>query len=157
MTNFQENFKKLYDVNAVDQTFAQFSDNEAVKATQAAVQTYNNLASSLIAANVSTASEAVILQAAQTRNSVEDFLKQASVLASTKDIQSAVESQKTYLTGVTATLRELTSKNVDLLTAAFENNVNLINQVTAKPVKKPAVKKAAAVKTAPKKATTKAA
>jgi hypothetical protein len=157
MTDFQENLKKIYDANSADQLFAQFNDSEALKTTQAAVQAYNNLASSLIAANVGAASDAIILQSLQTRNGVEDFLKQVGVLAGSKDLQSAIESQKAYLTEVTETLREASSKNVELLAAALETNINLINQAVAKPVKKPAAKKAAVVKAAPKKATTKAA
>jgi len=148
---FQENVKNLYNLENIQGNLSKFMDQEALKAWQESaeslvdqelVQKNTKLASNLVATNVNAAADAVILQSVALREAVEDALKQADVLASSKDLDTAVQAQKEYMQAQQEVLLENLWNKAGLVAGLVESNINLLKEAFAQaPTKtKPAAK-----------------
>lgn len=137
----QENFKNLYNLDQVQENLSKLVDNDALQAAkeyvesfadQEALQNGTKLAANLVATNVNGMTDAIILQSVAVRERVEDALKQADVLVSSKDLESAIEAQKKYVEEQQEVVLESFWNKAGLVTGLVENNVNLVKEAFEK-------------------------
>lgn len=146
----QENWKKAFDQDAVSSlqdAFAKAADKEAYRA---AAEKNLELTSNLIANSAHAASDALVLQATRTRQSIDEFLKQIDSLTTAKDAEEVFTIQKSCGESMQQAATELTRDISSILSSAMESNINLWKEAVT-PVKENAAQKKAAPKTAAKK------
>lgn len=148
----QQNFKSLYNLEQAQENLGKFLDQDALKAVkeylesladQELVQNNTKLAANLVATNVNALTDAVILQSVQLREAVEDALKQADVLAGSKDLEAAFEAQKKYAQAQQEVILENFWNKAGLVAGLVENNVNLVKEAFEKAPKAQPAKQAA--------------
>ena len=95
---------------------------------QEQVQKSVKLGANLIAVNTNAVTDAVTLKTMQVREDIEGALKQANVLATSKDFKEAAEAQQAYVKSLQEKLAETTWINVGLVTGVVESNISLMKE-----------------------------
>lgn len=129
MNNFQDQLSKLLNFEQFQESVKDFYDTEALAKK---IQENVKLASKLIEANTSAASDAMILQSVQLRDGVESALKQADALTKCKDLESAVSQQKNFAEQSKDALMEQAWMNIGLAVNALETNLEIIKSAAKK-------------------------
>jgi len=129
MNNFQDQLGKLLNLEQLQESVKDFYDADSLMNK---IQENVKLASKLIEANTSAASDAVIMQSMKLRDGVEGALKQADTLAQCKDLESAIEAQKNFGEKSKDALVEQAWMNIGLAVNALETNIEIIKSSSKK-------------------------
>lgn len=129
MNNFQDQLGKLLNIEQLQESVKDFYDADSLMSK---IQENVKLASKLIEANTSAASDAVIMQSVKLRDGVESALKQADTLAQCKDLESAMEAQKNFGEKSKDALVEQAWMNIGLAVNALETNIEIIKSSSKK-------------------------
>jgi len=129
MNNFQDQLGKLLNLEQLQESVKDFYDADSLMSK---IQENVKLASKLIEANTAAASDAVIMQSVKLRDGVEDALKQADALAQCKDLESAIEAQKSFGEKSKDALVEQAWMNIGLAVNALETNIEIIKSSSKK-------------------------
>ncbi|MEZ5546942.1 MAG: hypothetical protein R3E74_04115 [Pseudomonadales bacterium] len=129
MNNFQDQLGKLLNLEQLQESVKDFYDADSLMSK---IQENVKLASKLIEANTSAASDAVIMQSVKLRDGVESALKQADTLAQCKDLESAMEAQKNFGEKSKDALVEQAWMNIGLAVNALETNIEIIKSSSKK-------------------------
>ena len=129
MNNFQDQLGKLLNLEQLQESVKDFYDADSLMSK---IQENVKLASKLIEANTSAASDAVIMQSVKLRDGVESALKQADTLAQCKNLESAMEAQKNFGEKSKDALVEQAWMNIGLAVNALETNIEIIKSSSKK-------------------------
>ncbi|MCB1663256.1 MAG: hypothetical protein H6995_13315 [Pseudomonadales bacterium] len=129
MNNFQDQLGKLLNIEQLQESVKDFYDADSLMSK---IQENVKLASKLIEANTSAASDAVIMQSVKLRDGVESALKQADTLAQCKNLESAMEAQKNFGEKSKDALVEQAWMNIGLAVNALETNIEIIKSSSKK-------------------------